>query len=134
MRSNVVPALCLAVGLVVCAAPVVAQNYDPDRVPSAVDAKEREACTPDVMRLCNDAIPDIPEIVACLKRQRLNLSPACAEVFGVTEAEQEPPPPESSPAANPKAEKKAAKTSAEKKKPTKIGPPLDLTSDAAKAK
>ena len=130
MPSYRVPALCLAAGLVVCAAPVLAQNYDPDRVPSAVDAKEREACTPDVMRLCNDAIPDVPEIVACLKRKRLDLSPACAEVFGVTEAERDPPPPEAPPATG----AAKAKTSAEKKKPTKIGPPLDLTSDAAKAK
>ena len=92
MPSNIVSALCLAAGLLVYAAPGLAQNYDPDRVPSSVDAQQREACTPDVMRLCNDYVPDIPQIVACLKRQRLNLSPACGEVFGVTEAERNPPP------------------------------------------
>ena len=125
MPSNIVSALCLAAGLLVYVAPALAQNYDPDRAPSAVDAQQREACTPDVMRLCNDYVPDIPQIVACLKRQRLNLSPACGEVFGVTEAERNPPPPAPAPAAKKKVEKKA---------PAKAGQPLSLTTDAAKAK
>src|SRR6202035_4150509 len=81
MRSTLASMLCLAAGLFVCAGPGFAQNYDPDRVASQGDAKAREACTPDVMRLCNDYVPDIPEIVACLKRQRANLSPACGEIF-----------------------------------------------------
>jgi hypothetical protein len=100
MRFNRLSALCLAAGLSVCAVPALAQNYDPDRVPSDVDAKQRQACTPDVMRLCNDYVPNIPDIVACLKRERLRLSPDCAEVF----AAGEPAPPAPAPA------KKTAKT------------------------
>jgi hypothetical protein len=130
MPSNLVSALCLGAGLLVCAAPALTQNYDPDRVPSSVDAQQREACTPDVMRLCNDYVPDIPDIVACLKRQRLNLSPACGEVFGVTEAERQPAPP---PPAKDAAKKTPAKKAAEKKTPAKAGAPLSLTTDAAKA-
>ena len=80
MQRNLVSALCLTAGLSVCYGPLLAQNMDPDRVPSSVDAQQREACTPDVMRLCNDFVPDIPQIVACLKRERQNLSPACAVV------------------------------------------------------
>jgi hypothetical protein len=122
--------LCLTAGLVLCAAPAFAQNYDPDRVASEVDAKAREACTPDVMRLCNDYVPDIPEIVACLKRQRANLSPACGEIFAV-------PAPDTLPAPTKKVAKKLTpKTSdskvADKKKPAKAGVPLNLT-DTAKA-
>jgi hypothetical protein len=47
----------------------------------------QQACTPDVMRLCNDAVPDVDKIVACMKRNRTNLSPACGAVFGVTRHE-----------------------------------------------
>ena len=43
----------------------------------------QQACTPDVMRLCNDDVPDVDKIVACMKRNRANLSPACGAVFGV---------------------------------------------------
>jgi hypothetical protein len=130
MPSKLVSALCLVAGLFLCAAPVLAQNYDPDRVPSSVDAQQREACTPDVMRLCNNYVPDIPEIVACLKRQRLNLSAACGDVFGVTEAERQPPAP---PPVKDTAKKKPEKKAGEKKAPAKAGAPLSLTTDAAKA-
>jgi hypothetical protein len=47
---------------------------------SSSDA-QRSACTPDVFRLCWQVIPDINEIVACLKLRRSNLSPACRAVF-----------------------------------------------------
>jgi hypothetical protein len=40
-----------------------------------------EACTPDVMRLCGEYIPDRGRIVACLKRKRLALSPGCRQVM-----------------------------------------------------
>jgi hypothetical protein len=129
MRSNLASVLCLTAGLVLCAAPAFAQNYDPDRVPSDVDAKAREACTPDVMRLCNNYVPDIPEIVACLKRERANLSPACGEIFAV-------PAPDTLPAPTQKAVKKTSpkksNTVADTKKPAKAGAPLNL-SDTAKA-
>jgi hypothetical protein len=97
MQRNLVSALCLTAGLSWCAGPSLAQNMDPDRVPSSVDAQQREACTPDVMRLCNDYVPDIPLIVACLKRERRNLSPACAVVFAVPEPDPEPIPAKKTP-------------------------------------
>jgi hypothetical protein len=84
MRSNLASLLCLAAGLVVGAASSFAQNDD--RFVRDVDAKQRAACTPDVQRLCNDYIPDVPQIVACLKRQQASLSPICAEVFAAPEA------------------------------------------------
>ena len=43
----------------------------------------QQACTPDVMRLCNAEIPDVERITACMKRNRSSLSPACGTVFGV---------------------------------------------------
>jgi hypothetical protein len=39
------------------------------------DAADR--CTPDVMRLCNEFIPDADRIVVCLKAKRRQLTPSC---------------------------------------------------------
>jgi hypothetical protein len=41
----------------------------------APDAADR--CTPDVMRLCSEFVPDPDRIVACLKKKRRELSPSC---------------------------------------------------------
>src|SRR5215469_7943412 len=81
MPSNRATALFLAAGLSLCASAASAQNDD--RFASGVDVKERRACTPDVERLCNDYVPDVDQIVACLLRAKASLSPACAEVFAV---------------------------------------------------
>ena len=80
MPSNLASALYLAAGLLVCAAPALAQD---DRFVNDVDAKQRAACTPDVQRLCNQYIPDVQAIVGCLKAQQASLSAACADVFSV---------------------------------------------------
>lgn len=120
----------LAAGLTICSAPALAQNHDPDRVPSDVDAQQRQACTPDVMRLCNGYIPNISDIVACLKRERQNLSAPCAQVFAVEDPE--PSPAAQRPVKKPAIKKRDKKTAA-KKGPARIAPPLNLTSDAAKA-
>jgi hypothetical protein len=45
-------------------------------------AEAQQACTPDVFRLCSQFIPDSGQITACLARQKVNLSPACHQVFG----------------------------------------------------
>lgn len=42
---------------------------------------QRSACTADVLRLCGRFIPNVNGIIACLKLQRPNLSPACRAVF-----------------------------------------------------
>ena len=131
MRSHVTSALCLAAGLVLGAGAALAQTYDPDRMaspPNQADAKAREACTPDVMRLCNDYIPNVPEIVACLKAQRANLSPACGEIF----AAEDPPQKPAKTATKKKPDKKTETAAAEKPKPQKAGAPLSLSATANK--
>ena len=45
--------------------------------------EEQAACTPDVFRLCFSSIPREQEIVACLIRNRAQLSPGCGRVFAV---------------------------------------------------
>jgi hypothetical protein len=47
----------------------------------AQSQEDQTACTPDVVRLCQQDIPDQDRIVACLVRSRLQLSPACSVVF-----------------------------------------------------
>ena len=47
----------------------------------AQSQEDQTACTPDVMRLCQQDIPDASRIVACLVRSKLQLSPACSMVF-----------------------------------------------------
>jgi hypothetical protein len=42
----------------------------------------QQACTPDVMRLCADSVPDVNRIVSCLRRNRSSLSAPCGAVFG----------------------------------------------------
>jgi hypothetical protein len=42
---------------------------------------QQQACTPDVMRLCADSVPDVSRIVACLRHNRSNLSAPCGAVF-----------------------------------------------------
>ena len=39
--------------------------------------EERQACTPDAMRLCSDVIPDVPKITKCMIAKRPQLSKEC---------------------------------------------------------
>lgn len=43
---------------------------------------QRRLCTGDVFRLCSSEIPDRGRIIACMRRQRANLSDGCRSVFG----------------------------------------------------
>ncbi len=43
--------------------------------------EDQNACEPDVHRLCDQFIPNEEKIVDCLKKQRKQLSPACAKVM-----------------------------------------------------
>jgi hypothetical protein len=48
---------------------------------SGASEAEKQACEPDVYRLCNDYVPDVDRIVACLNANRRSLSPACRAVM-----------------------------------------------------
>jgi hypothetical protein len=45
----------------------------------ASDAAER--CTPDVMRLCSEFVPDSDRIVGCLKKKRRQLTSSCLKAL-----------------------------------------------------
>ena len=42
---------------------------------------DADACTPDAMRLCASAIPDVSRMAFCLAHNKQQLSSACAAVF-----------------------------------------------------
>ena len=64
--------LCAAAGALTVLA--VAASLRPAAAQSSDAAS---LCTPDVMRLCNEYIPDADRIVVCLKAKRRQLSPGC---------------------------------------------------------
>ena len=61
----------IAFAIVACVQPAFAQGTE----------QEREACTPDAMRLCGQFIPDADRIETCLRSAGPRLSPACYAVF-----------------------------------------------------
>jgi hypothetical protein len=54
--------------------------------------EQQMACTPDVMRLCGDQIPDANRIVACLRQNTAQLGNSCRAVFESSASAQQPPP------------------------------------------
>jgi hypothetical protein len=54
---------------------------------------QQRACEPDVFRLCGNFIPNVGEIVACLRGNEARLSQACHQVMfgGQTEPESYTP-------------------------------------------
>jgi hypothetical protein len=48
---------------------------------------QQDACRPDVFRLCSSYIPDVGEIVTCLRGNEARLSPPCREVMFSERAE-----------------------------------------------
>ena len=68
-------------------------------MPGAVSAEpyrgtweQQMACTPDVMRLCSDQIPDTNRIVACLRENTALLGRSCRAVFESNASVQQPSP------------------------------------------
>jgi hypothetical protein len=60
----------LAVTFVAASKPAAAQSADAANL-----------CTPDVMRLCSEFIPDEGRIVSCLKAKRRQLSAGCSNAL-----------------------------------------------------
>ena len=47
----------------------------------AYTQEDADACTPDAMRLCQNAIPDVSRVTQCLVQNKQQLGPACTIVF-----------------------------------------------------
>jgi hypothetical protein len=56
-----------------------------------ITQEAREACTPDAFRLCQNEIPDVPKVTACMEANKKNLSPACRAVFDSMTAQADKP-------------------------------------------
>jgi hypothetical protein len=50
---------------------------------------QRRACEPDVFRLCSSFIPNVGEIVSCLRNNEARLSDACHQVMFGSQGEPE---------------------------------------------
>jgi hypothetical protein len=72
-RFVVIPAMSLACGI---AFQNVAQSQE-----YRGSLQQQLACTPDVLSLCGDQIPDTNRIVACLRQNTPQLSDGCRAVF-----------------------------------------------------
>lgn len=79
LRAGVPVAIVSAILCAAMFSPRAASAQQPD--PFATEGKgtdaQRDACQNDAMSLCNEFIPNIPAIEACLKRKVKSLSPAC---------------------------------------------------------
>ena len=72
-RFIVIPVMSLACGIATQHA-ALAQEY-------RGTLQQQLACTPDVLSLCGDQIPDTNRIVACLRQNTPQLSDGCRAVF-----------------------------------------------------
>ena len=52
--------------------------------------EQREACTPDAIRLCADTVPDVGRTTACMKSHFSELSPRCQTAFAGPPAAKTP--------------------------------------------
>jgi hypothetical protein len=75
-RSIMGAAALAGLALMFASLPAAAQQPQQQWTP-----EQRAACEPDAMRLCNQYVPDVQRISACMAYYRRYLSPACRRVF-----------------------------------------------------
>lgn len=73
LRPVIGLAALLGLALAFASSPAAAQQWTPE---------QRAACEPDAMRLCNQYVPDVQRVSACMSHYRRYLSPACRAAFG----------------------------------------------------
>jgi hypothetical protein len=79
MRNNL---LCVRGVLLAAGVVVAGLTLWPTAGRAFTEEDQRRLCTPDAFRLCSAEIPDRARVIACMHRQRANLSPECRAVFG----------------------------------------------------
>ena len=73
IRAGAMQPITMAALLFVASSALAQENRGTDQ--------QRVACTPDVFRLCSSEIPDVDRIVACLRREKSQLSAGCRQVL-----------------------------------------------------
>jgi hypothetical protein len=79
LRPTLGVAALLGLALTFAYLPAAAQQ--PQQPQGQWTPEQRAACEPDAMRLCNQYVPDVQRISACMAHYRRYLSPACRKVF-----------------------------------------------------
>ena len=64
---------------------VLVAGFAPAPAAAQGTPQQQQACTPDVMRLCNQFIPDVAKISVCMARNRSRISQACRDAFPVAQ-------------------------------------------------
>jgi hypothetical protein len=72
LEANVMRKLTVMALLLMVAAPIPAIAYTQEDI---------DACTPDAMRLCQQAFPNKSRVVLCLVRNKRQLNAACTMAF-----------------------------------------------------
>src|ERR1700754_1226306 len=85
--ERIVLSLAIVIGGLAAAMPASSQEYRPEYRGTW---EQQMACTPDVMRLCSDQIPDSDRIVACLRQNTALLGRSCRAVFESNASAQSP--------------------------------------------
>jgi hypothetical protein len=75
LRAGVVQPITMAALLLAASSALAQENRGTDQ--------QRVACTPDVLRLCSSEIPNVDRIVACLRREKSQLSVGCRQAFEI---------------------------------------------------
>jgi hypothetical protein len=75
LRAGAVHPLTMAALLVTASSALAQENRGTE--------EQRVACTPDVLRLCSWEIPNVDRIVACLRREKSQLSAGCRQVLKI---------------------------------------------------
>ena len=75
LRMRAVQPITMAALLFAASSALAQENQGTDQ--------QRVACTPDVLRLCSSEIPNVDRIVACLRREKSQLSAGCRQVFEI---------------------------------------------------
>jgi hypothetical protein len=72
MTAAALPAALVGLALTFASSPALAQQWSPE---------QRAACEPDAMRLCQQYVPDVGRVRACMLHYRRYLSPRCRAVI-----------------------------------------------------
>jgi hypothetical protein len=72
LRPIIAFAALVACALTFAPSPAAAQQWSPE---------QRAACEPDAMRLCQQYVPDVQRVSACMSLNRRYLSPACRAMY-----------------------------------------------------
>ena len=76
-------AICgLAIAFTILMPDAAPAQYDESKYNNISTPAARNACRPDVFRLCAGEIPNVAQITACLRRKKASLSDACRTAMG----------------------------------------------------